>query len=198
MAVGSSCFVSRLGEPPWVLQYSQLASCQSAGPSHRHAPRFRAIGGPVGHAAPGLRLETGRATSGSGPGPFVNRALALRMPAAVQTRSSLRYFKSDLRNHQATAQPRLYDCLMVTQITLKTESHHGLPSDRLPADSEVDPPMATDGEVLLHLSRLRLWSTQSYHLREVNRARTERLVREASGVTTRAKPGASGPARGYH
>ena len=26
-AVG--CFVSRLGEPPWVLQYSQLASCQS-------------------------------------------------------------------------------------------------------------------------------------------------------------------------
>ena len=26
--------------------------------------------------------------------------------------------KSDLRNHQAIAQPRLYDCLMVTQITL--------------------------------------------------------------------------------
>ena len=29
--------------------------------------------------------------------------------------------KSDLRNHQAIVQPRLYDCLMVTQITLKTE-----------------------------------------------------------------------------
>ena len=26
--------------------------------------------------------------------------------------------KSDQRNHQAIAQPRLYDCLMVTQITL--------------------------------------------------------------------------------
>jgi hypothetical protein len=35
-------------------------------------------------------------------------------------------FKSDLRNHQAIMQPRLYDCLMVTQITLKTESPHGL------------------------------------------------------------------------
>ncbi len=34
--------------------------------------------------------------------------------------------KSDLRNHQAIIQPRLYDCLMVTQITLKTESPHGL------------------------------------------------------------------------
>ncbi len=27
-------------------------------------------------------------------------------------------FKSDLRNHQAIVQPRLYDCLMVTQVTL--------------------------------------------------------------------------------
>jgi hypothetical protein len=27
--------------------------------------------------------------------------------------------KSDLRNHQAIVQPRLYDSLMVTQITLK-------------------------------------------------------------------------------
>jgi hypothetical protein len=26
--------------------------------------------------------------------------------------------KSDLRNHQAIVQPRLYDCLMVTQIAL--------------------------------------------------------------------------------
>ncbi len=26
--------------------------------------------------------------------------------------------QSDLRNHQAIAQPRLYDCLVVTQITL--------------------------------------------------------------------------------
>jgi hypothetical protein len=29
-------------------------------------------------------------------------------------------FKSDLRNHQAIVQPRLYDSLMVTQITLNT------------------------------------------------------------------------------
>ena len=27
------------------------------------------------------------------------------------------------RNHQAIVQPRLYDCLMVTQITLNTEPH---------------------------------------------------------------------------
>ncbi len=32
--------------------------------------------------------------------------------------------KSDLRNHQAIVQPRLYDSLMVTQITLKTEGPH--------------------------------------------------------------------------
>jgi hypothetical protein len=31
--------------------------------------------------------------------------------------------KSDVRNHQAIVQPRLYDCLMVTQITLNTEPH---------------------------------------------------------------------------
>jgi hypothetical protein len=30
--------------------------------------------------------------------------------------------KSDLRNHQAIVQPRLYDSLMVTQITLKRRS----------------------------------------------------------------------------
>ncbi len=31
---------------------------------------------------------------------------------------------------EAIVQPRLYDCLMVTQITLKTEGPHGLPSGR--------------------------------------------------------------------
>jgi hypothetical protein len=38
---------------------------------------------------------------------------------------TLRPLKSDLRNHQAIAaiQPRLYDCLMVTQIILNTEPH---------------------------------------------------------------------------
>jgi hypothetical protein len=66
--------------------------------------------------------------------------------------------KSDLRNHQAIVHPRLCDCVMVTQITLKTEGPHGqrdgLPSGRLPlaVPAEVDPP---DGEVLFHLSRLR-------------------------------------------
>ena len=44
--------------------------------------------------------------------------------------------KSDLRNHQAIVQPRVYDSLMVTQITLKTEGPHGLPSGR---QTEVDP-----------------------------------------------------------
>ncbi len=40
-------------------------------------------------------------------------------------------FKSDLRNHQAIVQPRLYDSLMVTQITLKTEGPHGSESSPL-------------------------------------------------------------------
>ena len=31
--------------------------------------------------------------------------------------------KSDLRNHQAIVQPRLYDSAMVTQIILNTEPH---------------------------------------------------------------------------
>jgi hypothetical protein len=73
--------------------------------------------------------------------------------------------KSDLRNHQAIIQPRLYDCLMVTQITLKTESPHGLLSDRLPA--EVDPPC---GEVFIILTDYDCG--HAYHLREVSRART--------------------------
>jgi hypothetical protein len=34
-------------------------------------------------------------------------------------------FKSDLRNHQAIVQPRLYDSLMVTQITLPQGPHYG-------------------------------------------------------------------------
>ena len=45
-------------------------------------------------------------------------------------------FKNDLRNHQAIVQPRLYDSLMVTQIILKTEGPHGLPSGR---QTEADP-----------------------------------------------------------
>ena len=34
--------------------------------------------------------------------------------------------KSDLRNHQAIVHPRLCDCVMVTQITLKTEGPHAV------------------------------------------------------------------------
>ncbi len=74
-------------------------------------------------------------------------------------------------NRGAIVQPRLYDCAMVTQITLKTESPHGLLSDRLPA--EVDPPC---GEVLLHLNRLRCG--HAYHLRGVSRARTHDSMSE--------------------
>ena len=94
------------------------------------------------------------------------------------------HFKSDLRtsNHQAIVQPRLYDCLMVTQIprlydclmvtqiTLKTEGPHGLPSGRR---AEVDP--LYPGLIILtdydcgHAS----------HLRDVSRARTQRLDRAA-------------------
>ena len=36
--------------------------------------------------------------------------------------------KSDSRNHQAIVQPRLYDCSMVTLITLNTEPHAGFDS----------------------------------------------------------------------
>jgi hypothetical protein len=71
--------------------------------------------------------------------------------------------KSDLRNHQAIVQPRLYDSLMVTQITLKTEGPHGLPSGR---QTEVDPLyrgliILTDRRILVsssgtHSGRLRV------------------------------------------
>ncbi len=37
--------------------------------------------------------------------------------------------KSDLRNHQAIVQPRLYDCLMVTQITLERKKDKSAPRD---------------------------------------------------------------------
>ncbi len=42
---------------------------------------------------------------------YVRASLAGIEPVGFRT-------KSDLRNHQAIVQPRLYDCLMVTQITL--------------------------------------------------------------------------------
>ena len=81
--------------------------------------------------------------------------------------------KSDSRNHQAIVQPRLYDSLMVTRITLKTEGPHGLPSDRLPA--EVDPPgplpLARSCFILADYE-----AVNAYHLRELSRARTQRLV----------------------
>jgi hypothetical protein len=32
-------------------------------------------------------------------------------------------YKGDLRNHQAIIQPRLSDCLMVSQVTLSPEPH---------------------------------------------------------------------------
>ena len=61
-------------------------------------------------------------------------------------------FKSDLRNpgHQAIVQPRLYDCLMVTQITL--------------GQSQLDA-FDSDGARPLHPARVaaasgKLWSAQ--------------------------------------
>jgi hypothetical protein len=65
--------------------------------------------------------------------------------------------KSDLRNHCATVQPRLYSCAMVTQITLNTEGSPGLPSDaRLRRLIRSAPLKVRCGEVLsrFHLSRL--------------------------------------------
>jgi hypothetical protein len=51
--------------------------------------------------------------------------ISLRSVGLKATRGDLFRFKSDLHNQleQAIVQPRLYDCLMVTQITLKTELH---------------------------------------------------------------------------
>ena len=68
--------------------------------------------------------------------------------------------KSDLRNHQAIVQPRLYDSLMVTQITLKTEGPHGLPSGRRASRgwSAISWPY--------HLNRLRLRSRFTLERRE--------------------------------
>ncbi len=66
--------------------------------------------------------------------------------------------KSDLRSHCAIVQPRLYDSAVVTQITLKTEGPHGLPSDRLPAEADPLPLCRVTGEVMFHLNRLRLRS----------------------------------------
>jgi hypothetical protein len=75
--------------------------------------------------------------------------------------------KSDLRNHQAIVQPRLYDSLMVTQITLKTEGPHGLPSGRW---AEVDP--LYPGLIIL----TDYDSGHASHSRELmSRARTQRL-----------------------
>ncbi len=52
------------------------------------------------------------------------RARARVLPEAIRTLlQQNKPEKSDLRNHQAIVQPRLYDCLMVTQITLNTEPH---------------------------------------------------------------------------
>ncbi len=82
--------------------------------------------------------------------------------------------KSDLRNLQAIVQPRLYDSLMVTQITLKTEGPHGLPSGRR---TEVDP--LYPGLIILAVYD----SGHATHSRELSRARTQRLVREASRLT---------------
>ena len=89
-------------------------------------------------------------------------------------------FKSDLRNHQAIVQPRLYDSLMVTQITLKTEGPHGLPSGR---QTEADP---------LYRGLIILTVYDCGHafrsLKKSSRARTHRLEEQpcANASTQRA------------
>ncbi len=58
-------------------------------------------------------------------------ACARVLPGAIRTLlQQNKPEKSDLRNHQAIVQPRLYDCLMVTQITLNTEPHGFDPCQR--------------------------------------------------------------------
>ncbi len=57
----------------------------------------------------------------------------LRNGPLKRIKSDLRVTATDLRNHQAIVQPRSYDCLMVTQIALKTEGPHGLPVAACPS-----------------------------------------------------------------
>ena len=69
------------------------------------------------------RLESGHAWPGTTYQAWVSHiSFSVRMSLAGIEPVGFRV-KSDLRNHQAIVQPRLYDCLMVTQITLNTEPH---------------------------------------------------------------------------
>ncbi len=70
-------------------------------------------------------------------------------------------FKSDLRNHQAIVQPRLYDavvpylcdCLMITQITLTTGKRHRRGRTLADPEPTVNPDFRNLG--LCHSRRLR-------------------------------------------
>ena len=109
--------------------------------------------------------------------------------------------KSDLRNHQAIVQPRLYDCLMVTQITLKTEGPHGLPSGRR---AEADPlypgliiltdydcgqrftPERTDEPCANATARERgVWETPSHAYAREQPAKLSRCLRDYEGPHSR-------------
>jgi hypothetical protein len=98
------------------------------------------------------------------------------------------------------ARPRLYDCSMVTQITLKTERPHGLPSDRGPRrlirQRRRSGYACLAWSCFIFSSRIRL--RQRFTLERLGRARTQRLVREASGVPhhQRGPVSATIPAKG--
>ncbi len=104
--------------------------------------------------------------------------------------------KSDLRNHQAIVQPRLYDSLMVTQITLKTEGPHGLPSGR---QTEVDP--LYRGLIILTVydcghafqSLERSEPSARTHRLKSSRARTHRLEGAAGKFISRCLRDYEGP-----
>ncbi len=89
--------------------------------------------------------------------------------------------------HCAIVQPRLYDCLpvMVTQITLKTEGPHGLPSLAGRRRTEVDP--LYPGLIIMMIlpSTIAATGTRSNHSRlgGVSRARSSPRTQRLDGAS---------------
>ncbi len=135
---------------------------------------------PVGHSllACGPLTQAAVSTGQRAPGRQRGTSTRLRLVPRVPTNSGIPAgirnqesdSKSDLRNHQAIVQPRLYDSLMVTQITLKTEGPHGLPSGR---QTEADSDPLYRGLIIL----TDYDSGHASHSRGLSRARTQRLDR---------------------
>jgi hypothetical protein len=102
------------------LQVTILADCRDCGHASHSSPRGTCPGGtcpgggPCANAARKQRLDRAGLEP---PTPRESRRRARDCVSSAPPSWTFR-FKGDLRNYQAIAQPRLYDCLMLTQITL--------------------------------------------------------------------------------